>query len=201
MSNTSHLPHFDNTPIDKETESGFFKEVTKIAFVALLIVLPVRMFIAQPFIVSGSSMDPTFINSDYLIVDQISYRLHDPARQDVIIFRYPKDPSKYFIKRVIGLPGDTVTLEGSDVTITNIDNPEGFSLDEPYIVHEQKEEKSTYTLADNEFFVMGDNRGSSLDSRIWGPLPERFIVGRALVRLLPIDGIRLIPGSVENLTE
>ena len=176
-------------------ESGFFKEVMKIAFIAIVIVLPTRIFIAQPFIVSGSSMDPTFINNDYLIVDQISFRIDDPKRQDVIIFRYPKDPSKFFIKRVIGLPGETVDMDNEHVIIKNEENPEGFELVEPYIVHE-KDDQLSYDLAEGEYFVMGDNRRSSLDSRIWGPLPERYIIGKTLIRLLPVEDIDINPGSI-----
>ncbi len=95
----------------------------------LSLFFPIRLFVAQPFIVSGASMDPTFETGEYLIVDQLSYHFDDPVRGQVVIFKYPKDESKYFIKRVIGLPGETVQIEGTDVTIFNESNPDGKKLD------------------------------------------------------------------------
>ena len=94
--------------LKKDKEEHPFIEIIRFAVIALIIVIPIRMFVAQPFIVSGASMEETFQSGEYLIVDQVSYHLHNPARGDVIVFRYPKDPSKYFIKRIIGLPGDTI---------------------------------------------------------------------------------------------
>lgn len=172
-------------------------EIVRFALLAILIVVPIRMFIAQPFIVSGASMDTTFENGQYLIVDQLSYHLHDPARGDVVIFRYPRDPSKFFIKRVIGLPGDTVTIEDATVTITNETYPTGFVLDEPYIKSMQPAAPMTEVLGPREYFVMGDNRDQSSDSRVWGVLQEERITGRAWLRLFPPQAIDFLPGSVE----
>ncbi len=152
------------------------------------------MYIAQPFIVSGSSMDPTFANGEYLIVDELSYRLDDPERGDVIIFRYPQDPSKFFIKRIIGLPGETVVIKGSAVSIVNTANPDGFALDERFLSHETYSNMRV-VLNDDEYFVMGDNRPASSDSRIWGPLKRKLIIGRALVRLLPVTRAQVLPGA------
>src|SRR3989344_4354522 len=104
----------------------------RFAVLAALIVIPVRILIAQPFVVSGSSMHPTFKNADYLIIDELSYRLRDPQRDEVVIFRFPGDPKKYFIKRIIGLPNETVRIQGGKVMIINKENPEGFALTEPY---------------------------------------------------------------------
>lgn len=173
-------------------------EIIRFSLIALLIVFPIRMFIAQPFIVSGASMEETFQNGEYLIVDQVTYRFEEPNRGDVIIFRYPRDPSKFFIKRVIGLPGDEISIEGNIVTIKNESHPEGAVLDEPY-VHEMK--PNTYleeTLGDGEYFVMGDNRDQSSDSRVWGVLQERNIVGRAFVRLFPISAAGMMPGVADG---
>lgn len=172
-------------------------EIVRFALLAILIVVPIRMFIAQPFIVSGASMDTTFENGQYLIVDQLSYHLHAPARGDVVIFRYPRDPSKFFIKRVIGLPGDTVTIEDATVTITNETYPTGFVLDEPYIKSMQPTAPMTEVLGPREYFVMGDNRDQSSDSRVWGVLQEERITGRAWLRLFPPQAIDFLPGSVE----
>lgn len=184
---------------EKMSGAGFLTEILKIVLISMAIVIPIRIFIAQPYIVSGSSMDPTFKDKDYIIVDQLSYRLHEPERQDVIIFRYPKDPSQFFIKRVIGLPGETVTINGGVVTIKDTAD-DTLLLEEPYIVHE-KIDSTSLTLGEEEYFVMGDNRRSSLDSRIWGPLPRNLIIGEAFVRLLPSANLGLYPGSTENFSE
>lgn len=190
MNETSFTPP---TPSAHKDES-LLSELIKFALITLLIVLPIRIYIAQPFIVSGSSMDPTFANGQYLIIDEISYRFQDPERGDVIVFRYPNDPTKFFIKRIIGLPGETVSINGATVTITNTEHPNGLVLDESYI--ERPMWSSAYiTLGDEEYFVMGDNRPASSDSRVWGPLDRDLITGRAFVRLLPVSTVDLFPGE------
>jgi len=190
----------ENTPSENgyepvpESMWDLVKEIAKFTVVAILIVAPIRFFIAQPFIVKGESMDPTFADGQYLIVDEITYRINEPERGDVIVFKYPKDPSKYFIKRIIGLPGETVTLMNGKPAITPADGGESFVLDENYILARSYDNSIT-KLKDGEYFAMGDNRNNSLDSRIWGPLPKEDIIGRALVRLFPINKIGLFPGK------
>ncbi|OHA89461.1 MAG: signal peptidase I [Candidatus Zambryskibacteria bacterium RIFCSPHIGHO2_02_FULL_43_14] len=175
-----------------KNSSDFWKELIKLILLSLLIVVPFRLYIAQPFIVDGASMDPTFETGDYLIVDEISYRFKTPERGSILIFKYPKDPRKSFIKRIIGLPEETVSLSAGLVTIINTQNPEGFVLDEPYVkLH--KQDSVDYVLGIGEYFVMGDNRLGSADSRIWGPVPEENIIGRPIIRLLPPT---LFPGNV-----
>lgn len=168
-------------------------EVIRFAIIALAIVIPIRAFVAQPFVVSGSSMSPTFHNGEYLIVDQLSYNLGHPHRGDVVIFRYPKDPSKFFIKRMIGLPGETIRIEGSQVTIINEEYPNGFVLTEDYVEFATSNQEEI-TLGEDEYFVMGDNRAASLDSREWGPVPEENLTGKAFLRLLPTPAYK--PGAV-----
>jgi signal peptidase I len=182
-----------NSP-EKSGTSVFFSELIRFVFIAVFIVLPIRIFVAQPFIVSGASMDPTFENGEYLIVDELSYRFEDPQRGDVVIFKYPLDTSKYFIKRIIGLPKEHLTIAGNTIVVQNNENPNGLSLDEKFLSH-QTFGNVDIVLGDDEYFVMGDNRPASSDSRIWGPLKKEFIVGRALVRLLPVTRINLFPGS------
>lgn len=187
----------ENTQTDEEVQpkENFLVEIIRFSLIALLIVVPVRMFIAQPFIVSGASMKETFHNGEYLIVDQVSYHLHSPERGDVIVFRYPRDPSKFFIKRIIGLPGDTINIEGSIVTITNEAHPEGFVLNEPYIKSMRAGAATNEKLGSREYFVMGDNRNESSDSRVWGVLQEERIIGKAFLRLFPPQAIGVLPGA------
>jgi signal peptidase I len=173
-------------------------EILKFSLIVLAIVVPFRLWIAQPYIVEGSSMDPTFKNGDYLIVDQVSYQLEEPKRGEVIIMRYPKDPSKYFIKRIIGLPEETVLIENGKVFIKPPGENILLELDESYVVYDKTEEFSA-TLKENEYFVMGDNRAGSSDSRVWGPLPAQNIVGRPFIRLLPITKIKILPGSIDEI--
>lgn len=191
----------ENTTIptekEKQPKEESWIDVLRFAIIALLIVVPIRMYIAQPFIVSGNSMVPTFQDGEYLIVDEISYRLDKPARGDVIVFRYPNNPSRFFIKRVIALPNETVSISNNTITIFNEINPEGFSLDEWYLsdmMHTLPSDTIT-TLSDEEYFVMGDNREASSDSRIWGSLHERYIIGKAFLRLFPLRSIDIHPGK------
>lgn len=177
--------------------SSFWREVVSYTLFALIVVIPIRVWIAQPFIVNGSSMDSTFEEGEYLIVDELSLRWRELERGDVVIFRYPEDRSKYFIKRLIGLPGETVSVKSDSVVIKNDRNLEGVELNEPYI-HSRSLGDTDVTLSDDEYFVMGDNRLVSSDSRVWGPLGRRDIIGRPLVRLLPITRIEIFPGRVEN---
>jgi len=171
-----------------------FWELLRFAVIALAIVIPVRMLIAEPYVVSGSSMVPTFQNSNYLIVDKISYKLNSPKRNDVIVFKYPKDETKFFIKRIIALPNEIIDVKDRTITITNKDHQEGFILNEPY-VENFSNNNIHYELKSNEYYVMGDNRGASSDSRYWGPVKEDLIVGKAFLRLLPLNKISIFPGS------
>ena len=178
-----------------EKEEHPLTEIVRFSLIAILIVIPIRMFVAQPFIVSGASMDNTFHSGEYLIVDQVSYYFDQPKRGEVIVFKYPRDPSKFFIKRVIGTPGDTISIIGNVVTIANEENPDGFVLDEPYIKSMRPGASLTETLGAHEYFVMGDNRDQSSDSRTWGVLQESFVVGKVFLRLFPPGEVSYLPGS------
>ena len=178
---------------EKETKQSLW-ELLRFALMALAIVIPIRIFFAEPFVVSGSSMLPTFENGDYLIVDKISYRLGDPKRNDVVILKYPLDPTKFFIKRIIGLPNETIDIKGGVVTITNSEHKDGFQLTEPY-VENTANNTVHYELKNDEYFVMGDNRNASSDSRYWGGVKRNFLTGKAFFRLLPIKNLELFPGN------
>lgn len=194
----NNIKQEDSKPINTKTQKSFIREFFEFAIIALVIVIPFRIYIAQPFVVNGASMDPTFTNGEYLIVDQLSYRFGTPARGSVLIFKYPNDPSKYFIKRVIGLPGETVKSESGQITIINNTNPQGIKLSEPYIKFHKNDSFET-RLGNSEYFVMGDNRAGSADSRMWGALPENDIVGRPVLRLFPISRINILPGDYKEL--
>ena len=168
-------------------------DIIKFAIITLAIVVPIRTFIVQPFIVSGASMDPTFKDGDYLIVDELSYLTRSPKRGEVVIFRYPKDPSKFFIKRLIGLPGETVTISGEQVVVMN--KAGRIVMQEPYVKFSKDDDNVTDTLGSSEYFVMGDNRKASLDSRYWGPVPEENMQGRVMARLFPFNKVNYLPGD------
>ncbi|MEK7562557.1 MAG: signal peptidase I [Patescibacteria group bacterium] len=166
----------------------FVWEVLKIFIIASVIVLPIRYFLFQPFIVKGDSMVPNFLSGDYLIVDELSYRFSDPQRGDVIVFKYPKDATQRFIKRVIGLPGETVDVSNGSVTISK--DGKSFVLAEAYIPPDLKTYGDARTvLGADEFFVLGDNREFSYDSRRWGSVPKKDIIGKALLRILPLAAL------------
>ena len=192
-----HSEDIEASDTKTEKEEPPLAEIIRFSIIALIIVIPIRMFVAQPFIVSGASMEDTFHHNEYLIVDQLSYHLGSPERGEVVIFRYPRDISKYFIKRVIGVPGDTLTIDGDIITITNDNYPDGLILEEPYVHKMENGIQLTEVLGDNEYFVMGDNRDQSSDSRMWGILQEDKIIGRALFRLFPVTKIGLFPGAYD----
>lgn len=170
----------------------FIWDILKIILVSLVIIIPIRYFVVQPFFVRGASMEPTYHQGDYLLVDEISYRFNEPERGEVIIFRFPGNPSQFYIKRIIGLPAETVKINDSVVTIVSGDNPDGFVLEEEYINTINTDGTLEFTLGENEYFVMGDNRPASHDSRRWGPLAENFIVGRVWVRAWPFNQFDLV---------
>jgi len=164
---------------------SFFWEIGKIALIAFVLVVGFRLFVFQPFLVRGASMEPSFHNWDYLIVDEISYRFRSPERGEVVVFKFPNDISQRYIKRIIGLPGETIKVQDGQVTISrekekvSLDLKSYFSLDTPGSVQT--------TLGENEYFVMGDNRHYSSDSRSWGTLPGDLIIGRVFFRVFPLS--------------
>ncbi|MFA5994104.1 MAG: signal peptidase I [Parcubacteria group bacterium] len=202
----------DNNPSNSLDEGyygvgSFVLEIMKIFLLALIIIVPIRVFLFQPFFVQGASMEPNFENNQYLIVNEFGYKKTDIGigertfftvkpfkqlgRQHVVVFRYPKNPSQFFIKRVIGLPGEKVEVKNGKITIYNNENPNGFVLDErDYLASSVKTSGEVSTLLKNdEYFVMGDNRMFSSDSRSWGPVPEADITGEAFIRAWPLNKI------------
>lgn len=177
---------------------------------AIIVAVLVRYFIAAPYLVSGPSMEETFHNHDYLIVDHFSYGpnlpfypdvrlpVGNPQRGDVIVFKIPVGTGETLIKRVIGLPGETVIVRPDNtVMIKNAQHPDGFVLNEPYITPADQggPANESITLGPDQYFVMGDNRKVSYDSRSWGPLPRNNIIGRVFLRLYPFSDFGVLPGE------
>ncbi|MBI4143111.1 signal peptidase I [Candidatus Uhrbacteria bacterium] len=164
----------------------YLLEVIRVVIVALAIIIPVRYFLIQPFYVKGASMEPNFEDHEYLIIDELSYRFREPLRGDIVVFRYPYDPSQFFIKRVIGLPGERVDIRDGAIRIRTAEHPNGFTLVEDYLApNVTTPGERSVTLGMDEFFVLGDNRRASFDSKDFGPIPRRAIVGRAWFRGWP----------------
>lgn len=180
---------------------NFCLEVTKIVLISLVIIIPIRHFIIQPFYVKGASMEPNFYDHEYLIIDEITYRFTEPKRGDIIVFRYPRNPQEFFIKRIIALPGEKIQIKDGNIYIFNGENKDGFLLKEDYIANDIK----TYStmedvvgLDKDEFFVLGDNRNSSKDSRSFGPVNKSFVIGRVVFRGWPFDRVNLFEAPIYN---
>ncbi|MBW6440527.1 signal peptidase I [Patescibacteria group bacterium] len=192
----------NNTQKINKQRSFFFElkdfsiESIKIVILSLIVIIGIRTYIMQPFFVSGKSMEPNFRDGDYLIVDEISYRLGEPSRGDVIVFHYPNNFKEYYIKRIIGLPGEKVEIFENKIKIYNVNNPEGFEISEQLYIPETTITTGTYTreLKNDEYYVLGDNRTASADSRIWGVLEKHYIVGRAWIRAWPFDNFSVFAG-------
>ena len=177
----------------------FILEIVQIAALALAIILPVRYFLVQPFIVKGVSMEPNFEDGQYLIIDELTFRFREPERGEIVVFHPPSsDEKQFYIKRVIGLPGETVEVNDGKVTIYNQDNPNGFTLTEEYL-DEYTTGRDKETLGENEYYLMGDNRDASFDSRAFGPVTDDHLIGRVWIRGLPLEKIGSFP--VPNYNE
>ena len=201
METGNTTPSHENPPqpVPASNISPFWhgvREWVQVIIVALIIAIPVRYFIAEPFVVNGASMDPTFSTGQFLIVDRLTYDFEKPARGQVIVFEYPNDPSIYYIKRIIGLPGETVLIQDGKVSIKETASSTPFLLDEPYVEPDHASHDTfSATLGPTQYFVMGDNRAESSDSRVWGPLDAHFIIGQPFLRLLPVNDASIWPGT------
>ena len=170
-----------------------FLEIVKIVVISAAIVIPIRLFIVCPFYVQGASMEPNFYDREYLLVDEISYRFREPKRGEVVVFRYPEDPREYFIKRIIGLPGETLKIDNGGVYLLDKSTNSWTKLAEAYLASDSNTltfEAQQVTLGPDEFFVLGDNREHSRDSRYFGPLNRRYLIGRVMFRGLPLKRVQ-----------
>lgn len=166
-------------------------EILELVIIAGVTVFVIRTFFAQPFLVSGASMSNNLNSGDYLVIDEITYRFQAPQRSDVIVFRYPIEPKTFYIKRIIGLPSEHVRIKDSEVFVNDVKSEEKY-LDEDIKTSGDVD----VVLGGNEYFVMGDNRYHSYDSRNWGSVPRKNIIGLARIRLFPFNvvGVLKRPG-------
>lgn len=178
--------------LEKRSWIDLLGDVVKIIIIAAALIVPIRLFLVQPFFVKGSSMEPTLSENDYLLVDELSYRFRNPERGEVVVFRYAQEDKKYFIKRVIGVPGETVDIQDNVVTIFNKEHPEGFVLSEGYLPEYNLPDAVHSTLGQDEYYVLGDNRPVSYDSKRFGPVHIDHIVGRAVFRGFPLQKATII---------
>ena len=185
----------NNRPSRARQEAlAFIWETVKVVVISLAIIIPIRYFLVQPFFVKGASMETTFEDGNYILIDEISYRFRDPERGEVVVFRFPEDKTQFFIKRIIGLPEETVEIKNDQVIIHNKQHPEGFALNEGYLSADQHTiGEFRFKLDDNEYFVLGDNRLRSSDSRRWGPLNRSLITGRVFLRAWPLNEFGRVP--------
>lgn len=176
----------------------FSFEAIKIVVLASITVFVVRSYIFKPFYVKGSSMQPNFDGHDYLIVDQLTYNFRKPKRGEVVVFRPPIGQKDYYLKRIIGLPGERVRIENGKVIICDVSCK---VLKEKYIKEEDLNLEGTYsvTLGEDQYFVLGDNRDNSSDSRIFGPIDREAIVGKIWFRGYPIPRIEEFDPPKYNL--
>ena len=178
----------------------FLLELVKVAVLAGITIAFVRYFLFKPFYVKGASMEPNFFDKEYLIIDELSYRLRPPQRGEVIVFKYPHNPKEFFLKRIIGLPGERVKVAEGKIMVYNQQHPEGVVLDEPYLSRDlDTGVEIIKVLSANEYFVMGDNRQNSYDSRRFGPIDKSLIVGRAWFRGWPFNRAQIIPEPILNI--
>ena len=192
----------DEIKTEKKKDNSFFSDLKdfsfdtiKIIIISLIIIIGIRSFVMQPFFVKGQSMEPNFYDGDYLIVNEIGYRFSDPERGDVVIFHYPDDPRQFFIKRIIGLPGEKIEIKNNKVTIYNKESSSGFALDEFYLPGSAVILKDySQELKNDEYYVLGDNRMASSDSRVWGVLEKHHIVGKAWIRAWPFSNFSVFEG-------
>lgn len=183
---------------DNKTESikDFVFEMIKVLIVSLIIIVPIRAYVVQPFYVDGASMEPNFHDGEYLIVDEISLRFKQPERGDIVIFHPPTNPKVFYIKRVIGLPNEVVDIKNGEIRVFEQDSPEPLIIDESqYLGNDyllRPSEKYHLKLGETEYYLLGDNRPNSLDSRRLGAIDFSHMKGKVVLRAFPFDKFTVI---------
>lgn len=201
----SEDPRFSTIPAEPEQPERSERilhalwETAKTLGVIALVAVIIRAFLIQPFLVQGESMDPNLQDGNYLLISQISYTLGSPRRGDIVVFKAPPEPDTNYVKRIIGLPGETVRLQNGQFQITNEAHPSGFTLREPYETRDTRTQadggQTSWELGAKEYFVVGDNRipGRSSDSRNWGPVARNLLIGKVWLRVYPLSEFGTIP--------
>lgn len=193
---SDNLNKIDEPKNDRFSFFEFLWDLIKTAIIVVVLAFVIKFFLIQPFIVDGSSMQPNFESNEYLLAEKVSYYLSSPKRGDVIIFHPPGQSNVNYIKRIIGMPGEKITIADNQIKIINAQYPNGFILAEPYIPHNFKtltsENQNQYDVSSNEYFVLGDNREHSSDSREWGTLPKENIIGRAWIDIYPLSDFGIV---------
>ena len=164
---------------------SLLRETLETVVLAILIFLVIRSLV-QNYRIEGQSMEPNFQHGQYLLVNKLAYRLGEYRRGDVIVFHYPNNPSQDYIKRVIGLPGDTVEFRDG-VLLVN-----GATVEEPYDQVQIARNIAAQTVAPGFLYVLGDNRPASSDTRTWGQLSQEFVIGKAWLAIWPVDRAGLV---------
>src|SRR3989344_1501738 len=177
------------------SQNSFWRDFLRFIIISAIIIIPVRTWVAQPFLVRGASMEPTFEDGEYLIIDELTYHFRSPERGEVLVFRYPQDPSKFFIKRIVGLPGETIEIRDNKIFL--VKGEEKIRLEEPFLEQALTTPDGVVKLGEEEYFMLGDNRLFSSDSRKWGNLDGDLIIGKVLLRLWPPDRIGASPGNFD----
>lgn len=198
--NTSTNPSTSKISVYR-TLGEFLLDLLETFIIAIGLFVIIYNYLVQPNSVIGSSMEPNFHDGQYILTDKLSYRLREPERGEVVVFKYPKDESLDYIKRVVALPGERVLIKNNNITIFNDDRPQGFKLNEKYLSDGVQtdggpvfpEGKET-VVPKNTYFVLGDNRSRSSDSRSWGTVPKSDFVGRVIFRYWPFSTFGIIPG-------
>lgn len=166
------------------------REILETIALTVLLFLVFR-FAIQNYRVDGQSMVPTLQDQQYILVNRAAYLFHPPVRGDIIVFAYPINPTQDYIKRIVGIPGDVVQVNEAGVVTVN-----GVQLQEPYVNDSPNPYQPTdMKLGPNQYFVLGDNRGDSSDSRVWGPVPRQNIIGQAWLVYWPLGNFRVISGA------
>lgn len=169
-------------------------DIIETVVLALAIFVVIYLFLFQPHQVKGASMETNFHDGEYILTDKISYRFNDPKRGEVVIFKAPRNPELDYIKRIIGLPGEKIEIENGSVFINDKELkeeylPEDLNVSGGLFLPKGKE----ITIPDSSYFVLGDNRHHSSDSREWGPIQKENIVGKAFFRYWPPQLIGILP--------
>lgn len=178
--------HGEQQALPKTNWSNAARELVETVLLTLVIFFMIR-FAIENYRIEGESMEPNFHNGQFLLVNKIQYLIGSPQRGDVIIFRYPLNPKKNFIKRVIGLPGEKVEIRAGKIFVNGVRVPE------PYPYNFADYDYGPITVGSDEYFVLGDNRPYSSDSHSWGMVPVKDLIGKAWISYWPTDDWGIVP--------